>query len=216
MINVIVEKLNLEQLGFKKTNESEYYQNLYIKKVDGAILYLDINIEGNFLYSFGGWISVDAVENLLRPLCQKYNFENYRNDTIIRGVFLPSKESLVALQRAQKLRLNTAENIDKVVGYLKIYLEQYLIPFWEKYANIENINNEIVRIIPQSNLSDYIPGAQMAWKKMIVLKMIPNTGYPNYIEWIESIWNKKSLTEDINNNSSYLLYCELKTILDKQ
>ena len=216
MINVIVDKLNLEQMGFKRTNESEYYQNLYIKKVDGATLYLDINNEGNCLYSFGGWISIDVVENLLRPLCQKYNFENYRDDTIIRGTFLPSKESLLALQRAQKLRLNTTENIDKVVGYLKIYLEQYLIPFWGKYADIENINKEIVSIIPQSNLSDYIPGAQMAWKKMIVLKMIPNTGYPNYIEWIESIWNKKSLTEDINNNSSYLLYCELKTILDKQ
>lgn len=184
MINVIVDKLNLEQLGFKRTNESEYYQNLYIKKVDGATLYLDINIEGNFLYSFGGWISIDVVENLLRPLCQKYNFENYRDDTIIRGTFLPSKESLLALQRAQKLRLNTTENIDKVVGYLKIYLEQYLIPFWDKYADIENINKDILSSCPHSELSDYIPGF-MPFKKLIILYVNNSLEFEEYSEWLK-------------------------------
>ena len=95
------------------------------------------------------------------------------------------------------------------------YLTEVYQPFWEKYSNLQVFNDEVIDKIDQFKLSNYIP-FDSAWKKMIIMKLCKNSNYQKYIEWLESVWKKKSETEDLKQNNQYLMYLELKEILETE
>lgn len=211
------EYLKLERLGFEKCNDYEHYGQVYKMIFDDAIVYADFRLlNGNFK-GISAHISFIKIENLINNLKEQYDIKLNRGIDI-KMTITPTKlthnieSALEKNRQAQEIHLKP-ENVQQVADMVYEYLTEVYKPFWEKYSSLQVVNDEIINKIDQMQLSDYIP-FDMSRKKMIIMKLCNNPEYDNYIAWIDSLWIKRAETMDILQNNDYLLYQDLKNILN--
>jgi len=211
---LIKKHLNLEERRFNifinKIDENEI---CYIRVFEEAKYILSLTIiKKDFLRGCGGWLYLSKVEDLLQPLLIKYNFLNsFELDerTLIRPI-IHNEQSVKILNQAQETQLNTEEDIEKVAGMMWQYIEAVFIPFWEKYSDLQVVNDEIIDRIPDNQITDYLP-SYASFKKMIIMKLCKNTNYEEYKSWLYNGLKKRY--EEGRNENYYLLLLDLIEIL---
>jgi hypothetical protein len=213
------EVLKIEELGFKYCEDYQYYGTVYKKKTNDGIVHLNVELLNNSFKRLGCFIEFPVVENLSEFLIRKFNISLnrgvYRPITLSSSNIINPSENILSNYKKvkdDKIHLK-AKNVQEVADMVYEYLTQVYQPFWEKYSSLQVVNDEIIEKVEQMKLSDYIP-FETPWKKMVIMKICDNPNYDNYINWLEEIWAKKTLSEDLSLNNNYLMYQELKDILE--
>ena len=59
----------------------------------------------------------------------------------------------------------------------------YILPFFEKYPDLQAVNDKILNVIPQNDYSDYIPGLEKNLKVLIIMRLCGNPKYEEFRDW---------------------------------
>lgn len=168
---------------------------------------------------FHCWVRVNFVENLLIELLSKHDLHvGQLHPTIWFNEFtIPNfKPIWDSFRQFDGYDLSTdKEMLDKLCEHYKEVIERYFIPFWEKYSNIQYINDEIINKVPEEDLNNYISDMGN-FKKLIMMKLCSNPEYNNYKDYLKTVV-ENALKEDKNKYKPFAdLFEELTEILETQ
>ncbi len=173
--------LDLESMGFTLIDaDDETYQ---FKKTDSKItIFLSVTIMSNRLYGLNSWLVYDEIEALIDSLMNKYQIEDVKRYPMTIS-FYKLRLSYSYMYEAYNTSFENKEKINDVSELVKKNINDEFIPLWEKYADLQVVNDEIIEKIPQSELSNYIVG-KMSLKRLIIMKMCKNKNFDEYKNWL--------------------------------
>ncbi|MCR4030173.1 MULTISPECIES: hypothetical protein [Flavobacterium] len=172
---------------------------------------------------FNCYTSIRIVENLLNSLIVKHinslaDFSIKFSATIDFNKYTVSNFETIwdSFRQFDGYDLSTnKEMLDKLCEHYKEVIERYFIPFWEKYSNIQYINDEIINKVPEEDLNNYISDMGN-FKKLIIMKLCSNPEYNNYKDYLKTVV-ENALKEDKNKYKPFAdLFEELTEILETQ
>jgi len=203
-----------KQFSFLKELSDEN-QSFFIKDMISSnyIFFFSIMIKKN-LYTAGGWLELKQIEEILQPLLIKYGFQKkilVGERTIIQPI-VSNQESDEKYQEAINIQLISESEIKKSASLIWQYIDGVFIPFWEKYSDLQTVNNEIIDKIPDNQITDYIP-RYASFKKMIIMKLCNNQKYNDYHDWLYQGLKKRN--NEGKNQDYYQLMVELSDLLSK-
>lgn len=136
----------------------------------------------NRFQGVGFWITCNEIENLLREFYSKFQLEPDRiRPMTISSSKLLSNNSIFPAE--VDLLFDSYDNIEKVALTVKSRIIENFKPLWEKYADLQVINDEIIDKTPQMELHKYVIG-DLPLKKLIIMKMCKNQNYTEYKNWL--------------------------------
>ena len=200
--------LNLESKGFIQCNDYEQYGEVYKKKCNDAIIYINCRVEENTYKGISAHVYFEEIEELVNhfPKTNPYLISN--NLTLSLYKLSANSDHIYSINKTANDVVINHNNIPVIASLVNEYLSLCYEPFWEKYSVLQTVNDEIIDKVEQMKLSDYIP-FQTPWEKLAIMKVCKNPNYQAYVEWLDSIWAKKGTNEDLSQNETYLAYQEL-------
>lgn len=176
-------KIDLESIRFIEVQEESEF--LYVKTQNNISVFIICTFFRNKFQSAGFWITCNEIENLLRELYLKFQLEpdRIRPMTISSSKLLPNTAIFPA---EVDLLFDSNDNIEKVALTVKSRIIEIFKPLWEKYADLQTINDELINKIPQRDISDYIIG-ETPLKKLIIMKICKNPNYNDFKNWLLGI-----------------------------
>ena len=168
------------------------------------------------------WVEVSEVEEILHNLKIKHNIHYQElNPTIWFDTFTDSKCDEVWDSFKKYRDIDLATNPDVLDALCDHYIEvigKHFIPFWEKYSNLQYINDEIIDKVDQRNLYHYFGVGLNHFKKLIIMKLCKNTQYLAYKEWLLASFEAdlKEPNVDAEIVAEYSLFKELIQILENK
>ncbi|GAA3746661.1 hypothetical protein GCM10022422_33860 [Flavobacterium ginsengisoli] len=172
--------------------------------------------------SHGGfhcWTEITVVEKLLLDLIVKHGLHVEQLFPTIRfNEFTNNNFNEIWDSFGQFRNYDLSTNEEKLNALCQHYKEmiiQYFTPFWEKYSNIQYVNDEIINKVFEEDLNNYLPGKGNL-KKIIIMKICSN---PNYNEYKQTLINLagNAVLQDKDKYQPYEnLLSELIEILETQ
>jgi hypothetical protein len=179
--------LNLEAVGFgayefRKGNHCTILKRARNAAIEDIILYNYGAYDGDLLVSntMLAGVSFVKVESILRAVMPEDHVYALHAGTV--GDFPGSDRNPGALDPivAIKFGENYAFREDRLIEaalFLRNYILQYTIPFFDKVTSLQVVNDEIIDKVPQNEVANYIPGSFMSSKKQIIMKLCNNPKY---------------------------------------
>ena len=169
-------------------------------------------------------LELTQIEKILIPLKKKYlalNSSISNSPTIWFSTFVDSKcdEVWNSFKKYRDIDLVTnPEVLDALCDHYIQVIGKYFIPFWEKYSNLQYINDEIIDKVDQMQISKYFGTGLVQFKKLIIMKLCKNQNYDNYLNWLLNLYKSKEETmkDDQVWQSKYSLFKELIQILENK
>jgi|GEM_PF-2600456 len=172
---------------------------------------------------FNCYTSIRIVENLLNSLIIKHinllsDFSTKFSATVDFNKYTVSNFETIwdSFKQFDNYDLSSnKEMLEKLcVHYVEI-IKEYFIPFWEKYSNIQHINDEIINKVEEEDLNNYLPGMGN-FKKLIIMKICCNANYGEYKKYLMNLV-ENAVSQDKEKYGSYAnLFNELIEILETQ
>lgn len=169
---------------------------------------------------FHCWTQVTIVEDLLFDLIVKHGLHRQQlfptiwfNEFTIKNF----NEIWDSFRQFNGYDLSTdKEKLDALCQHYKEVIVQHFIPFWEKFSDIQYINNEIIDKVDQMNLANYFGVGLMSFKKLIIMRICRNQKYDTYKEWLLNTYKEEEdeMKNDTEWNAEYSLFKELIDILE--
>lgn len=165
-------------------------------------------------------LQLKQIECILLPLMAKYlNHAPELQTTIWFNNFTDSKcdEVWDSFKKYRDIDLATnPEVLDALCDHYIEVIGKHFIPFWEKYSNLQYINDEIIDKVDQMQISKYFGTGLVQFKKLIIMKLCNNKNYDNYLEWLLNLYKSKedTMKDDQEWQSKYSLFKELIQILE--
>lgn len=177
----------LEEWGFSKIESPMYDDSSYFMKQEGNTkLYISAGeiIGNNKFHSIGSWLSIDKIEYPILKIVKKYNQNMAETSTFhtIRFYKLlePSEQVRKEYQVTLDIELINDIDIENVVNGVLEYLYTVYKPLWEKYSDLQVINDELIEKIPMDKLNEYISGTFFHGKILIIMKKCNNPRYEEF------------------------------------
>jgi hypothetical protein len=171
--------LDLESLGFILIDtDDEMYQ---FKKTENKItVFLDVIVISNKLHGVGSWLVYDEIESLIDSFMIKYQIEDVKRYPMTIN-FYKLRQGYSYMFEAYNTSFENKEKISLVSDMVKKYIYEDFMPLWEKYSDIQVVNDEIINKFPIDKLSDYISGVSMHFKVLMIMKKCNNQDYHEYL-----------------------------------
>ena len=203
-------KIDFESIGFIEVQEESEF--LYVKTQNNISVFIICTFFRNKFQSAGFWITCNEIENLLREFYSKFQLEpdRIRPMTISSSKFLPNTAIFPA---DVDLLFDSYDNIEKVALTVKSCVIEIFKPIWEKYADLQTINDELIDQIPQMKLSDFISG-KMSTKKLIIMKMCKNDNYEEYKSWLIKNYENEYQKGNEQADNEYFMMKDLVEYLE--
>lgn len=217
---LLVKYLDLEIKGFERINFDDdfidtYYGNLYQRKKENVVEILQFKIQENKVGA-SGWIIHEAVEDVLNIVLLKKNIPKtlHKEDKVktILNKEPITEEVKQILNSLNKITLESEANIITSSHLLMEYIEKSLVPFWNKFSSLKMINDDIINIVPQLELSKYIP-SHTPLKKLIIMKLCGNEKYKEYSDWMDETYQRMIINNPQQYEAQYQIYKELQNLL---
>jgi hypothetical protein len=133
------------------------------------------------------WLEVSEVEEILHNLKIKHNIHYQElNPTIRFDTYTDSKcdEVWNSFKKYRDIDLATnPEVLDALCDHYIEVIGKHFIPFWEKYSNLQYINDEIIDKVPDNQIHHYLSG-MTPFKKLIIMRICNNKDYEIFKEEI--------------------------------
>jgi hypothetical protein len=208
----ILLKEKLAEQGFSKIESPKFDDSSYFMKQEGDLkiyLWSPEMVSPKKFQGIGLWIALDSVELLISKIQKKYdkNIESSYFKTVSFNKLysdLPDEYRNIV----NNVILVDDEIIKSVIDYMMHFIDTVYKPLWEKYSNLQVINDELIEKIPQMGLANYISG-QMHLKKMIIMKYCNNPKYEEYKQWLKSV-----MIDNQDFTIDYLIFTDLYNFLE--
>ncbi|ADY30926.1 hypothetical protein [Cellulophaga lytica] len=164
-------------LSFYKSNKHSNYQ---------ITLELDDTTKG-FVNVYGRISFTNVIDILsrfieLRPNVYEavvVNYDLYKNKEKYNKIF----------DELESLPLKTDLDIKEFENEIISYIDSYILPFFEKFYNLQDVNDKILNDLPKEEYANYIPG-QTNFKVLIIMKLCNSSKYIDFKEWALSAYKK--------------------------
>jgi hypothetical protein len=179
----LIKCLGIEDIGFELIESDDDTSYTFKKSSNKITFFLNVIIISNKLYGMGTWLVHDEVEELISKCFLKHNIPNQGNYPMtitFNNLFPTSSQEYRELDNIPFID----EEIISYIGMVaKIQIIENFTPLWEKYSDLQIINDELIDKIPQMQLAKYISG-EMPLKKLIIMRMCKNQNYTEYKNWL--------------------------------
>lgn len=132
-------------------------------------------------------LQLKQIECILLPLMAKYlNHAPELQTTIWFNNFTDSKCDEVWNSFKKYWDIDLVTNSDILDALCDHYIEvigKHFIPFWEKYSNLQYINDEIIDKVTDNQIHHYLSG-MTPFKKLIIMRICKNKDYEIFKEEI--------------------------------
>jgi len=164
-------------------------------------------------------LELTQIEEILIPLKKKYlalNSSISNSPTIWFNNFTDSKCDEVWDSFKKYDDIDLATNPDVLDALCDHYIEvigKHFIPFWEKYSNLQYINDEIIDKVP--DVYNYL-GEIYGFKKLIIMRICKNKNYEQHKTHLINL-KEKALEKDRERNGAYWnLFDEMVQIIESK
>lgn len=220
--DILLKYIGIEDKGFTKVIFKDdfidnFYGNLFQRKIDNRIEVLFYAIRNNKVL-VGEWLILESVEGILEPILRRNNLsQTHHVEDLLKTIIPPrikvENDISSLLGAIGRIELSSDENIREVSKLMLEYIQKATIPFWEKYSSLQFLNDELIDIVPQQQLADYIPSF-MPLKKLIIMKLGNNVNYSEYADWLNKIYEEMVEDEPLQYTAEYKAYQELCDFLN--
>ncbi|GAB3719391.1 hypothetical protein GCM10027592_62870 [Spirosoma flavus] len=228
----LVLSLDFEQFGFKHRAYDQNFNIAFFYKNDGLKTDMISYGYGGYTHraidtisicgsAFKKWVSFPIVENILLKFTPKENitnstfdFINQNDKTIVNHPMIEqytSEDKFITLYENNNL---IDSNFQKVTLEIINYAKLNFLPFFQKVHDLQEVNDEIIDKIPQMQLSNYIPGQFMSFKKQIIMKLCSNPSYDDYLSWLNGKYQSAILTNPERYSDQYKMFQNLSEYLN--
>lgn len=168
-------RTNLKEIGFDSDdylpqfNSIRFFQNDSKKTKNITLQFYNDSLGIN---SLSGFLSLNDVNDILQRFVDlKVNkeyctFKNFEQKQVI-------SDEIIKLNAISK-----EGNIDQFSTAIISHINRIILPFFERYSDINTIN-EIINKVPESDYPDWIHG-QSTLKILIIMRLCSNTKYDEY------------------------------------
>lgn len=105
------------------------------------------------------------------------------------------------------------ENLNEVVNVIREYIVDYALPFFDKVKDLNNVHENIIKVIPHMQLGNHL-GLFTPSIKQIVMKLYKNPDYDNYIVWLANAIEQMKKDKSILYEGQNRIFIELSKILE--
>ena len=203
--------LDLESMGFILVGtDDETYQ---FKKTENKItIFFSVTLMANKLYGLNSWLVYDEIESMIDSFMDKYQLKEVRRYPMTIN-FYKLRLGYSYMFEAYNTHFENKEKIDIVVKMTKKNINEEFMPLWEKYADMQVVNDEIIDKIPQMKLHEFISG-EMPLKKLVIMSICKNSKYDEYKNWMLGIQEENFLNKIEGAEKDYLLTKDLVEYLE--
>lgn len=107
--------------------------------------------------------------------------------------------------------VQTEGDVMKVVSILKDYVNLYILPFFDKYPTLKEVDAKIQQT-PIVDLHKFI-GQEVIGRRMAIMKLAGNSGYEEYVKMILAYFEQEARKENAEAKSDLIKYTRLKEYL---
>jgi len=164
-------------------------------------------------------LELTQIEEILIPLENKYLASNpsiINRRTISFNNFTDSKKNEVWNSFKKYADVDLATNPEVLDALCDHYIEvigKHFIPFWEKYSDLQYINDEIIDKAP--DIYNYLDG-MYGFKKLIIMRICKNKNYEQHKAHLINL-KEKALEKDREGNAAYWnLFAEMVQIIESK
>ena len=219
--------LQLKDYQYEGAPQSLYfYKHIQNSNIFLSIGYKRLYPDEIFTAGFNTNVSIIEVESILNNLTEKHLNPVFDITKKFSSTISFNKHTVTDFDEVwgsfKKYRdVDLVTNPDVLDALCNHYIEvigKHFIPFWEKYSDLQYINDEIIDKVDQMQLSKYFGAGLVQFKKLIIMKLCNNKNYHNYLDWLLNIYITK---EEIMKNdeawqAKYNLFKELIQILENK
>jgi hypothetical protein len=234
--NLFQNLLNIQALGF----EDKYDENLlsidqinsYLIRDKGEILdkiFYDYHISRDKSCKMGGItfsIILKQVNAILNTILSKPQLiyidriirEPYE-DTIIDRITIDKGHDLVREICSVKFIENeilSKEKLGQVADLCKVYINDYMQPFFNSINTIQDINEKIINGFPEDKWGDFFRG-ETRFKVTVIMKLCNNSKYEAFSQTSKKMMCNLAYNKGLAEYRDYhTLYCTLLEYLDSE
>ncbi|WP_405399959.1 hypothetical protein [Maribacter sp. Asnod2-G09] len=181
----------LKNKGLANSNYSEHNGGLDFYKSNKDSDYrltLDLGLDKKGFVNIYGRISFPYIIDILstfielRPNIYEaivVNYDLYKNKDNWTKIF----------KELGALPLQTPFDIQKFENKIINHVDSYILPFFQKFSNIQDVNDKILNLLPIEEYANYIPG-QTNFKVLIIMKLCNSSKYIDFKEWALEAYNQ--------------------------
>lgn len=122
--------------------------------------------------------------------------DHLKNSSTVRGDFLKER-----IEKSMNFEIDSVYDVERLAEIIKEYLEKTAIPFFEKYSDLKNINQEILdNDMPYEKGIGYTGGMKdfynvpiagngdnkMVERRMFIMRLCNDERYIDFINWYQS------------------------------
>jgi len=196
-------------------NKAEYYSQFcslnFIKGINQVSNHIKLQL---FNDSLGiNYLQGHILLNEVNEILGKFVNLKGNNEFITLKDYI-NKEKLT--NKLQEINM-TLKNRNKSQYLIDIinHIKNLIIPFFEKYPDIEAINNEIINKVPQKEYTNYITG-KTNFKVLIIMKLCKNPKYGDFRNWALEVYKRGIEIDKTKYGADYEILQSLISYLDNE
>ena len=208
----------LSNRGFNLTKEGDKTaQQLYYSKKENDLIigirFLSEIYENKYFYGFVNCNQVPLVENIVANILYKNKITAVKPKDIYNTIMTRDYDEYRL--PADGILIDTEQKSAEVCNLFDRFYNEYFIPFYEKWKDLNVLYEYIKDKTEREELSEIL-GQFAPMKKAVILKLCNDS---NYQEFMDSYFQKQKEyfdedPEDIDNIRYYNASKELKQVLD--
>jgi hypothetical protein len=127
----------------------------------------------------GQQILFKQVEAIIYPLIVKHKLWDTATEPLEWGTSLGNHENneitKMWYEKFEKIRIDSIEELEEYISLLKLYIEQYALPWFERYSKLEEVNGLINELGMQDILNCFsAPFPTQFYRAMVITEMCNN------------------------------------------
>lgn len=181
----------LNNKGLTESTYTEHNGGLDFYKTSNVSEYritLDLGVSKKGFVNIYGRISFTNVVDILTKFIELK--PNVYEAIVVNNDLYKNKENWTKIfKELGALPLQTPLNIQKFENKIIDHVDSYILPFFQKFSNLQDVNDKILNLLPKEEYANYIPG-QTNFKVLIIMKLCNNSKYNDFKEWALSAYKK--------------------------
>jgi hypothetical protein len=209
-----LEKLGFTTFEFKLANHAGTVRRLRNAALEDVINYNYFTHRGEWSMSnvFSARVALTQIDTIIKRITSAEDLHEINKGAVI--AFPGYDKKLQNLDPIVKIQFGDASTFNEnqlmeAARFMHEYIVQYALPFFEKFTSLQVVNDNIINGVPQDALSNYIPGAFMYAKKLVIMKLCDNPGYDEYVQWLLETFRKNAEKDSLKWDAKYELHKRL-------
>lgn len=185
LIPILKNKGLTESAYFEHNGGLDFYT---LNEVSDYRLTLDLDISKKGFVNIYGRVSFINVISILSKFTD-FKPNVYEAIVINYDLYKDKQNWNNIHKRFTTFPLKTALDIKGFEKEITSHIDTYILPFFEKFPNLQSVNDKILNSFPKEEYANYIPG-QTNFKALIIMKLCNNPKYVDFKEWTLTAYKK--------------------------